>query len=86
MSHRHKAIDRGCWERVRRAALDRDGWRCRCGSPLFLEVHHVQPLDKGGDPLALDNLKTLCRSCHISLHLDPQRRAWRRLIWEAVDD
>ena len=65
MSRRHDGIDRGRWERARRAALDRDNWRCRCGSPVDLEVHHVVPLDRGGDPLALDNLLTLCKDAPI---------------------
>ena len=80
MSRQHKTIDRWRWERVRRAALDRDDWRCTCGSPLDPEVHHRVPLDKGGDALALDNLITLCKVYHIDLHMDPRRREWRKFI------
>ena len=29
-----------------------------------MEVHHVQPLQRGGDPLAAGNLQVLCRHCH----------------------
>ena len=71
--------------RARRAALDRDGWRCRrCGYPAGLEAHHVTPLQAGGAPLALANLETLCRGCHIAAHGggDPERRAWRRYLRE----
>lgn len=27
-------------------------------------VDHIIPINKGGDPLALDNLQSLCHSCH----------------------
>ena len=68
------------WSRARRLALDRDDWRCKCGSPADLEVHQVRPVAEGGEPFALANLATLCRECHLSAHLDPERRAWRRLL------
>ena len=33
------------------AVLDRDGWRCRrCRRVGRMEVDHVVPLDRGGDP------------------------------------
>ena len=51
------------WSRARRLALDRDDWRCKCGSPADLEVHHVRPVAEGGEPFALANLATLCREC-----------------------
>ena len=86
MSRQHRRHTWWRWEPVRRAALDRDGWRCRCGSPVDLEVHHVVPLDKGGDPFDLGNLRTMCRDCHISLHLDPQRREWRAFVREGGND
>lgn len=60
----------GQWERNRLAALDRDGHRCaRCGAPDRLHVHHVQHWELGqNDPHALDNLETLCASCHRRAH------------------
>ena len=73
------------WSRVRRLALDRDGWRCRrCESPVDLEVHHVRPVGQGGEPYALANVEVLCRECHLSAHLDPERRAWRRVLVEGA--
>ncbi|MDE2752918.1 MAG: HNH endonuclease signature motif containing protein [Gemmatimonadota bacterium] len=72
------------WARTRRAAFDRDGWRCvECGRAGRLEAHHVTPLHKGGAPYDLDNLATLCRSCHIDRHrrkLTPEEAAWRALV------
>ena len=74
----HKLIPWRQWARLRRVVIDRDGWRCRrCGHPGNLEVHHVEPLAAGGAPLALANLETVCRWCHLSAHLSPERAAWR---------
>lgn len=55
---------------VRRAVLERDGFRCRaagCGRARFLAVHHLEPREAGGsnDP---ENLITLCGACHRALH------------------
>ena len=67
MSRFHLHIDRRAWARARRAALDRDNWRCcQCGRAGRLEVDHIRPLARGGDPLDLDNLQSLCKSCHFA--------------------
>ena len=51
MSHQHTRLDRPRWDRVRRAVLRRDGWRCvQCGRAGRLEVDHITPLDRGGPP------------------------------------
>ena len=53
------------WQQVRLAALARDHHQCaRCGAGGRLEVHHIQPLDRGGQPYDLANLVSLCSSCH----------------------
>lgn len=67
------------WTRAREATLARDSHRCRqCGAPerdgRSHDVHHIQPFREFGfvpgenhnDRLAnqLDNLMTLCRTCH----------------------
>ena len=84
-NHRdHRRLPWRAWARLRRAALDRDGWRCtRCGAPGELEIHHVQPLDRGGAGLDLGNLRTVCRSCHLGEHMEPERREWRQFVTEA---
>ena len=85
----HAAIPSRKWQRVRRAALQRDDYRCRkCRRPGRLEVHHVQPLEKGGAALELANLVTLCRDCHLDAHNPekPERRAWRAFLRAAVLD
>ena len=77
MSHRELP------RQLRRRILNRDGWRCTdCGTAGRLEVHHIQHAKNGGgdDPA---NLKTLCRFCHIRIHLppvDPKRKEWRDLV------
>lgn len=53
------------WAEVRLAVLTRDGYRCtQCGSQDNLHVHHTQPRRKGGEN-QMDNLQTLCESCHM---------------------
>lgn len=53
---------------LRRAVLERDGWRCQqCGSLRNLDVHHVRRQSALGDDAEV-NLITLCRNCHQILH------------------
>jgi 5-methylcytosine-specific restriction endonuclease McrA len=57
-------------ERLRRAVLQRDRFRCRsagCGGTSFLAVHHLVPRESGGGN-TLENLITLCSACHRALH------------------
>lgn len=61
---------------VRRRVLARDGYRCRapgCAHTRFLEVHHLRPRALGGGN-DLDNLITLCSSCHRFRH--ENEHAW----------
>ena len=70
---RNPAIQRppktgAAWNRVRLAALERDGQRCRnCGADGKMNVHHVNGWQPG-DPHELDNLMTLCVPCHVQQH------------------
>ena len=54
------------WKKVRRASIERDGYRCRaCGKAAGrFEVDHIIPLSEGGAAYELDNLQSLCRPCH----------------------
>ena len=46
-------------------AIRLDGNRStNCGSTEKLEGHHIRPLAKGGAAYSLDNIITLCASCH----------------------
>ena len=86
---RHHAAQRAVQARLRRQALDRDGWRCTepgCGSPVNLECHHDPPLDKGGTN-TLAGVRMVCAACHIRIHRrdrDADRAAWRKLLWESI--
>lgn len=70
---RSNTIYKGRWANQRDKARERDNWRCqRCGvkeSDISreLDVHHKKPYRKFEDKEnanKLENLITLCRSCH----------------------
>ena len=71
------------WQLARRAALERDGYRCRkCGKAGVLQVDHIQPLHAGGEPYGLENLMALCVECHWNKSWTerggtPEQLAWR---------
>ena len=56
---------------IRAAALCRDNYTCQCchgkSGDKVLEVHHIESRLTGGN--ALNNLITLCRTCHRGIHL-----------------
>jgi len=78
--------DRGPnWEEQRARARARDGYRCRhCGAPerpgRTHDVHHIRPFrtfgylrgqnDRYLEANRLENLVTLCRSCHRRVEVD----------------
>jgi 5-methylcytosine-specific restriction endonuclease McrA len=56
--------------RVRREVLAKDKHRCQapgCGRTWFLEVHHIVSRQQGGSN-QVENLTTLCASCHRLWH------------------
>lgn len=58
------------WRVTRSRALARDGHLCTVSRLLggecsgALHVHHIVPVEEGGEPFALDNLGTACASHH----------------------
>lgn len=56
------------WNQLRKAVLKRDHYCCRkCNaSGILLDVHHLHYRTLGNE--SLDDLVTLCRPCHDSLH------------------
>lgn len=56
------------WKKTKEQALSRDKYRCtECGNRNNLIVHHIVYFNLTQDD-SLDNLTTLCRSCHIKIH------------------
>lgn len=78
------------WPALRLQALRRDSFQCvKCGNRGRLEVDHIEAVRNRPDlAFSLDNLQTLCGSCHNSKTrlerglppADPERRKWRALL------
>lgn len=51
------------WRRLSRACVRRDGACLICGSTVRMTANHIEPRALGG-PDHLDNLMTMCGSCH----------------------
>ena len=61
-------LDPDAYKAICKEVLSRDSWRCQnCGTAENLQVHHIQSRSKLGHD-RLENLITLCVSCHESLH------------------
>jgi hypothetical protein len=56
----------------------------RCDETQALHVHHLDRPEDGGDPLALDNLLTLCGSHHGELHALQRARTLDAALLDAV--
>lgn len=59
-------VDREEYGKLRQAVLDRDRYTCQfCGrtKPTKFHVHHIEKRKEGG-PDTIDNLITVCPSCH----------------------
>lgn len=53
---------------LRQSVLERDDYKCqKCDSENNLDVHHLIPESVNG-PSEINNLVTLCRSCHRRAH------------------
>jgi len=60
-------IQSPAWQEKRKMVLERDGYCCtRCGSAINLDVHHLTYEHFGNEPL--EDLVTLCRKCHGTVH------------------
>jgi 5-methylcytosine-specific restriction endonuclease McrA len=80
------------WAALRQQAKRRDGFVCvKCGARGRLEVDHVKPVRTHPElSFTLENLMTLCPSCHARktaievgfAPLDPERQRWRDLLNE----
>ncbi len=56
------------WRKLRAVQLDRQPTCQECEkrgvSILAKVVDHILPINQGGEPLSLDNLQSLCHTCH----------------------
>jgi 5-methylcytosine-specific restriction endonuclease McrA len=67
---------------MRKMAMKRDGHQCNhCGTSFNLTVHHIIPRREGGTD-HLDNLQTLCDSCHQVAEVLIQARKIRKVLLE----
>lgn len=76
--YRRRAKDNYSFGGNREKALERDKYTCqRCGATEDLHVHHRDgngvTTPKEARNNALDNLQTLCRSCHTTVHQEERR-------------
>lgn len=75
---RREWFDKEEYGKVRIAVLERDDYTCQnCGikKPSKFHVHHIQKKIDGG-PDTLDNLITVCPSCHQTVEL-LSREGWK---------
>ena len=74
----HKRGYNARWNKLRKAKRQANPLCERCqakGITRIAElVHHITPLDKGGELLAWDNLMSLCRNCHDEIHMELNNR------------
>lgn len=89
--HTRSNLDRGgnrwLWSKQRKLALARDAHRCQLRIPGICtidarEVDHIRPRAVGGGD-ELDNLRSVCRPCHISRGMDESGRSPSRYSYGA---
>jgi len=73
----NRDISQTKWQSKRELVLDRDGFECQqCGKPEIevesLHIHHKRPVSEGGSH-ELQNLSTMCESCHYEHHAEDRR-------------
>jgi 5-methylcytosine-specific restriction endonuclease McrA len=56
------------WEQLRRQVLFEQPLCAICGDRIIEEIDHIIPLSQGGAPYDRNNLRGLCRACHIKRH------------------
>lgn len=66
------------WRRVRKLVLEAFPLCQVCGVRRAIQVHHVQPLSRGGSH-ALSNLLAVCGECHAAITAAQQRE---RAEWQ----
>lgn len=55
------------WKILRKVVYARDGWKCtvcKKAAGSKIQCHHIVPVRHGGPVLLLENLASVCMSCH----------------------
>lgn len=85
-SLRKKHISKVYYDKVayggnRKFILERDGYKCvKCGSVEKLHIHHIDESGQTENPNhEVDNLVTLCISCHGRLHLSSDNPMYKEV-------
>lgn len=68
------------WPAIRQAVLQRDNYRCRCGSITSLQVHHLS-YDRLDTPNEINDCITICLNCHKMIHKKKRRTVKFLLTW-----
>ena len=55
------------WKRLRDKYIKQHPLCERCGA-IATEVHHIVPIIEGGKNHSIDNLMSVCESCHKEIH------------------
>ena len=53
----------GRWKKLRAWQLQQEPLCAMCAAPAQM-VDHIKEIKEGGDPMAVDNLQSLCFHCH----------------------
>jgi len=53
------------WTELRDKVIARDNKCLKCGSKSQLEVDHIRAIVNGGGMWDINNLRTLCHTCHV---------------------
>lgn len=71
------------WQKLRLQVMDRDDWKCvACGDATStLHVHHKRYCGSIWES-PVDDLQTLCNSCHAGLGVHPKAGVWYQRIGE----
>lgn len=77
MNRRRTNPRRSLSRAIRNAVLERDEHRCiGCFTTVGpFEIDHITEVEWGGND-AIDNLRTLCKTCHVYRHLYFEHERW----------
>ena len=80
------------WRRLRLALIQAANYLCQeCGKAVpdsYFEIHHIQPINDGGEIWDTDNLIVICKTCHRREHYHrqerPDKQAWNNFLLNSL--